>query len=88
MTKLERLVKLYEEGLKKYDYPKHLSLRSLSERDDKKIFNIVIEKIGNEIKQKVTKSFLEFQTEKGKERENFSMIKPLSTGYYYQPNFL
>lgn len=41
MRRLERLVELYKEGLKKYNYPKHLSIRSLSDKEDQMIFESI-----------------------------------------------
>jgi len=38
---LDKLKKLYIEGLKKYNYPEHLIKKELSYPQDKKIFEIV-----------------------------------------------
>jgi len=58
-SKLAKLVKLYEEGLKKYGYPKHLSILPLSEKQDMIVFKIVISHMANEL----TKDYLKFQFE-------------------------
>lgn len=36
---LPKLTKLYEEGLKKYNYPRHLTVVPLSDKDDIEEFN-------------------------------------------------
>ncbi len=36
---LEEMVEVYEEGLKKYDYPDHLKKKALSDSEDKDVFN-------------------------------------------------
>jgi hypothetical protein len=43
--KLKKMVSLYQEGLKKYNYPKHLSIKELSNKEDKKIFELVKKEI-------------------------------------------
>lgn len=45
ITQLEESVKLYLDGLKKYNFPKHLSIKPLSSPKDKKIFDEVIVEI-------------------------------------------
>lgn len=84
MNRLEKLVKLYEEGLEKYGYPRHLSLRYLSDEDDKKVFKIVKEiikrKIIEEMKRELKKDFLVEQQKK----EEFKTKTPiLLSGYFY-----
>jgi len=54
--KLESLVKLYEKGLEKYKYPRHLVFKKLSEKDDRSVFsNKVWPKVGPEISQHMKK---------------------------------
>jgi hypothetical protein len=43
---LPKLTKLYEEGLKKYSYPAHLSVVSLTDEEDINEFNQYAAKIG------------------------------------------
>jgi len=38
-TALQEMVEVYEEGLKKYDYPEHLTVVTLSDDEDKDVFN-------------------------------------------------
>lgn len=68
MKKLEKLVKLYEEGLENYNYPKHLSIRELTDEEDKSIFEKierkVIEHYAQHIRERMRKNILEFQREK------------------------
>jgi len=47
-TRIEELVKLYEKNLSKYDFPKHLTFKKLSDSEDRKIFDIVWNKIIDE----------------------------------------
>ncbi|MDP3013253.1 MAG: hypothetical protein Q8M92_03360 [Candidatus Subteraquimicrobiales bacterium] len=57
-SKLTKLIKLYEEGLKKYGYPEHLTILPLSEKQDK----VVLEKVMEKITLNIKKDFLKFQT--------------------------
>lgn len=84
MSLLKESVKLYEEGLKKYGYPKHLSLRLLSNKQDKTIFDKVIKIIARKLK----KDFIKFQAQKEKER--LKTKSPVSAIYYsyQQPCFV
>lgn len=84
MGLLKESVKLYESGLKKYGYPKHLSLRLLSNRQDKIIFNKVIKIIARKLKQ----DFIKFQAQK--EKEKLKTKSPASEIYYswQQPCFV
>lgn len=58
-SKLAGLVNLYEEGLKKYGYPEHLSILPLSEKQDIKVFKMVINQMANQL----TGDYLKFQSE-------------------------
>ncbi len=80
MNRLEKLVKLYDEGLKKYGYPKHLSVRQLSNPKDRIVLAKVEEKIISDIKR----DFLRFQAEKQKEEFRIGGAMSLS-GYYLCP---
>ena len=80
LRRLEKLVRLYEERLEKYVYPKHLSIRPLSDKDDQIIFQKVWKKIISDIEQ----DFLEFQAKK--QKEEFKMREPVNLyGYYLCP---
>jgi len=88
INRLEKLVKLYEEGLEKYGYPRHLSLRYLSDGDDKKVFKIVKEiinkKIVEAIKLGLKKDFLVGQNRK----EEFKTKNPIPLSGYFYPRLL
>lgn len=85
MKRLEKLVVLYEDGLKQYNYPGHLSVKKLSDPEGQAVFNIIMREISQQISKRMEKRFLEYQKEQ--ERKNrFSIdnrLKP--SGYYYQP---
>jgi len=83
MKRLEKLVSLYEEGLKKYGYPKHLSIRPLSDEDDRKVFEIAIKIVKKKIIEAIKKDFLKYQQEK-QQKEEFKTKNPIPlTGYFY-----
>ena len=73
--KLEKLVDLYVEGLKKYNYPKHLSMIPLTEKEDNKVQKIVLEKICEDIKE----NYIKFQVERNKR----VLIKDCQSKYAY-----
>ncbi len=84
MQTLEELVELYQDGLKKYHYPKHLSIKSLSNREDAKVFNIVREHIAEKITKKLKDRFFEFESEQ--EKKNTFKVNNLNLiGRYYFP---
>ncbi|MDO8664126.1 MAG: hypothetical protein Q7K44_01030 [Candidatus Liptonbacteria bacterium] len=39
--KIDELVNLYKEGLEKYDYPSNLTVKEVSDEEDKKVFDKV-----------------------------------------------
>ncbi|XOB42168.1 MAG: hypothetical protein ACKKMP_02275 [Candidatus Nealsonbacteria bacterium] len=79
MKRIKKSFKLYEEGLEKYGYPKHLSLRKLSDAQDRRVFEIVKKKIFSDIQ----KNLLKFQA---KEKGEFRIREPMSlSGYYLCP---
>jgi|GEM_PF-3867248 len=82
--KLEKLVKLYEEGLKDYHYPERLTLRRLSDKEDLRVFNLIQKFIAKKIKEEIEKNILEYQKA---ERHNFQLKenRTPATGYFYQP---
>ena len=80
LRKLEKLVKLYDEGLKKYGYPKHLSIRRLSDSKDELVF----EKVKKRIISDIERNFRRFQAEK--QRETFRIKGVMNpSGYYLSP---
>lgn len=84
IKRLESLVKLYEEGLVKYSYPQHLSLRALSDKRDQVVLDNILKKIvAPKIGKAVRERYLEYQKES--DRKQFSIDSPSSCGYYYQP---
>lgn len=83
--KLMRLVELYEDGLKKYNYPQHLAFRQLTEKEDQRIFKMALKVIAEDFKKKFTEKNLEYQ--KNKEKEEVSMKNPHSHINYYQPSY-
>lgn len=82
---LEKLVDLYDEGLKKYAYPRHLAVKPLSDSEDNKVFKMAVKIVSADMKQKLEKEYIKFQQER--KREEFTISKPSSSGYYYQPVF-
>jgi len=64
MRKIDELTDLYEEGLKKYGYPKHLTVREISDTEDKGAFKQVLKYVLADIQKKMQKDFEQFQLEK------------------------
>ena len=52
-SKLEMLVKFYEEGLSKYKNPKNLILKKLSDNEDRMLFNKIWPHISRDIESKM-----------------------------------
>ena len=75
-------VKLYEEGIKKYSYPRHLSLLELSNGQDRKVFDLIRRKVASVVEEEIREKFLEYQEPK---EEKVSLQNPTATGYYYHP---
>lgn len=83
--KLKALVRIYEEGLRKYGYPKHLTLKRLSDPKDRRIFEAVKKHIAEAIQEKIAKEYDNYQSQ-GTAQETFSLKTPARvTGHYYQP---
>lgn len=55
-NKLRQLVDFYEEGLQKYNYPSHLTIKDISDPQDKKVFDKIIKKLFSNSNQ-----FIKFQ---------------------------
>ena len=82
-SRLEKLVELYEEGLEKYDYPKHLSFKELSNPDDQSVLKTVLKEIAEQIRSKIEYQFMQYQVEKEK-KYSFRIDKNVR-GYYLEP---
>jgi hypothetical protein len=62
-TALAEMVEVYEEGLKKYDFPSHLKSRPLSDEEDKEVFNrLAVESIVRQGKVSNTNLYAESRT--------------------------
>lgn len=57
MTLLEELVECYMEGLKQYDYPEHLTIKELSNPEDKKAFIPILKDIAKMVQEMISKRF-------------------------------
>ncbi|MFA5368582.1 MAG: hypothetical protein WC303_01075 [Candidatus Paceibacterota bacterium] len=55
MEKLEKLINLYIEGLKKYNYPEHLIKKELSYEQDKKMLIVVKKELVKELQKRLKK---------------------------------
>lgn len=77
---LKKLVSLYEEGLKKYGYPAHLTIKPLSDPEDEKIFKKALKIIANMEKEKLVKSYYEYQEQN---KFEISGRDPNLSGFYY-----
>ena len=82
-AELKKLVALYEEGLKKYNFPKHLSVKQLSNLEDKRVFNIALEQILDDFKHKMLKKYHEYQA--SKKREEIKLNHISGTASYSPP---
>lgn len=82
---LEKQVDLYVEGLKKYNYPEHLSIKALSDKEDQVIFSKALKGVSSDIKKKLFDKYLEFQARK--EREEVQIKGNSLSINYFQPCF-
>ena len=89
INRLEKLVKLYEDGLKKYGYPKYLSKRPLSDQEDKIVFKVVSAEVRKKIILEIASEIEQDSSQLKMERykEPFRIENPLypsgySSGYY------
>jgi hypothetical protein len=86
LESLKKLVSLYEEGLKKYEYPRHLSIKTLSDPEDERIFNKALEIIAEIETRKLTKSYYEYQEQEFDHAIKIRNSDHNFTGlYYHQP---
>ena len=82
-SKLESLVRLYEEGLKKYKYPKHLTVRELSDEEDRKVFNSALKQIMDDFSQKMIRKYSLYQI--SNKKEEIKLDQYSGTAAYYPP---
>ncbi|MFH1183347.1 MAG: hypothetical protein V1690_03735 [Candidatus Moraniibacteriota bacterium] len=83
IKKLEKLVKFYEEGLQEYHYPEHLTFKSLSDKEDLRVLNLIKKIVAQKIKERIEGNILEYQKI---EKSSFHLKNSVpATGYYYQP---
>lgn len=87
-SRLEMLVKFYEEGLNKYNNPKSLILKELSDDEDKLLFNKIWPHISKNIESKMKsyKSYAEQELSGSIERKISvkGMDSPLPLVEYYR----
>lgn len=84
LESLKELVTLYEEGLEQYDYPRHLSIKPLSNPEDEKVLKKAIRHIAEAEKKELTKDYYRYQE---RECNKFSVKNrehSLSGFYYHQ----
>lgn len=58
---LEDAVALYWDGLKKYKFPKHLSIKPLSDPEDEKVFKKALVILSKKIAEKILKDYEDYQ---------------------------
>lgn len=82
--KLIELVECYEDGLKKYGYPSHLSVKKLTDEEDSKLLKKeIIPHISKQLENKMNKDFIKYQ----KETKTKSFSLDHIFGSYHYPNF-
>ncbi len=64
ISKLDELVEIYMDGLHKYGYPPHLTVKEISDEEDKKVFEKVLDHIVKDVANKMKKDFEKFQLER------------------------
>lgn len=81
--KLEELVSLYEEGLKKYNYPANLVFQKLTDKEDQKVLDIVWKAIVKKLSSQTEKSrnFLKF----AKQNKSGHIKIDNTVASFYQP---
>jgi len=83
-SRLEKLVSLYEEGLERYGYPKHLSIQGLSDPEDRKVFRQIRKEIAQQFRKKIEEDFMEYQLSYAKKNKfRIDNVK----GYYLEPAY-
>lgn len=89
INKLEKLVKLYEEGLGKYNYPQHLSIRKLTDQEDSLVFEKikgrVAEHYAQHIRARIREDMFKFQKERFWQEVNNTITN--SSVRIYSPTF-
>ena len=73
--RLEKLVSLYEGGLKKYNWPKHLVSKNLSDKEDQKILKELWPKILAKISEDIQryKTYHQYIERKATQRKEFKV---------------
>lgn len=80
LESLKESVSLYEEGLKKYNYPRQLSIKQLSNPQDKAVFKMALKIIAEKEKESLLNNYYKYQ------EEELNYIKNSDhnlSGYYY-----
>lgn len=80
-VKLDELVSLYVEGLRKYNFPKHLVNKKITDSEDKKVFRLLWPKIQEEIEQDIrqARAYQQYREFLDRQKQVFS-VSP-SRGY-------
>lgn len=64
MKALDELVELYIDGLKKYGYPADLTVKEVSDEEDREVLKKVIDYVIVDLAKKMKKNFEKFQRER------------------------
>lgn len=83
LESLKKLVSLYEEGLKQYGYPRHLTIKALSNSEDEKVFKKALEIIADIEKEKLMKSYYKYQEQGIDDKFEISNTDLNLSGFYY-----
>ncbi len=84
LESLKSMVSLYEEGLEKYDYPRHLSIKPLSDPEDEIVFRKALKIIAETEKRKLMKDYYEYQERECNKFTVRNREHSLSGYYYHQ----
>lgn len=84
ITAIENLTELYEEGLRKYNFPEHLSVKPLTNKSDREVFKFVIAQIAKDISQRMTERFLDYERSQSKKMFEFENATHRASGTYYE----
>jgi len=64
MKAIDELVELYIDGLKKYGFPVHLTVKELSDEEDRKVFGRVLKHVIADMTKKMRSDLEKFQLER------------------------
>lgn len=84
LESLKELVSLYEEGLEQYGYPRHLSIKPLSDPEDEKVLKKALQLIAETEKEKLTKDYYKYQEQECNKFTIKNQEHSLSGYYYHQ----